>query len=637
MNVLSLGLKLHDEIKIVAQGEQSKSLLCELEEQFNNGFGEEVQALKQSVDSNNVASNSNVIKQKKEVYSFTENEDLKGVLASPGFAVGKIFHYKKPSITFDDNSKLSVEQEEQRLQKALKVVVGNINQDIIKAKQNNIHSKIEIFSAHLVIMNDKSILDKAYDYIKVNKSAEYAYSQAIKDNIKILMSTKDPLLIMRADDLQDLNLRMLSVLTNTNTDINIPQDVIIVSDNITPSDLNYFHKKVKGVLLSKGSATSHVSIMLRNMDIPALVSFGDKVLDIQEGSNVVLNTMLNSVLVNPNPNSLRAAEKRLNNIHKNKEDNLKNTHLPSNTQDNIHIKVKGNIGNIEQAKLSTENGANGIGLLRSEFLFSSGVLNENEQNKNYQDILNELNGESLTIRLLDIGGDKPVPGYNLPDEENPIVGMRGVRNYSLNYDLFISQIRAILRLKPLSKVKIMVPMVALYEEVIYVKNIIEQECKALGVAQDYHFGIMVEVPSVVFLLNSIIDTIDFVSIGTNDLSQYMLAMDRGNSDLTQHIDALHPSVLHVIHMSASAMNKANKDIGVCGAMASDAISVPLLLGLGVNELSVTRGAISDTKALVRKLNVAECKLVAQKALNLKTANEVRDLVLENFHDILMSI
>jgi phosphoenolpyruvate-protein phosphotransferase len=634
VGIMGLSIGYGDKIQIKGIGLSSKSVVDEIMEACKNGLGEEVKKNNVSSTTNSFDNNEKHEKQKV-VKKINPDEELtfKGVIACSGVVVGNIFKMVEEEIDIEEES-LNPRVEEDVLAKAIHKVVKDLENEILEAKAKKQKSKAEIFQAHLMLVKDPSLLMDAKNIIKDNKTAAFGWRKAIQKAIHVLKSTHNPLLIERIADFKDLEKRIImAILGMDNIAMKFSKNTIIVAEDLIPSNILEFDENVVGIILAKGSATSHVSIMIKNIGIPTIVAVGMEVLQFKNNTNAILNTDSLSIKINPSKNEVEKIIKEVENIKKIKETNLKDCKKPAITTDSVSITVKGNIGNLQESETAFVNGAEGIGLLRTEFLFfnSKNAPTEDEQYEMYQSIINSVKGNAVTIRTLDVGGDKPLSYVKMPIEENPILGKRGVRNYFDNIKLFRSQIRALLRVKPLEMCYIMIPMITFIQEIFAVKNIIEEEKKNLGISLDVKFGIMIEVPAAAIMAEQFAKYVDFFSIGTNDLAQYTLAMDRGNPDLASQISNLNPSLLRMIKLTVEGGNKHGKVTSVCGAMASEIEAIPLLVGLGVKELSVSRSLIPDVKALIRTLKYSECVEAVEIALNMEKVEDVRNLMRSKFN------
>ena len=630
--ILGLGIKFNDPIQVIANGEDSQAAVAEIIADVKDGLGEGPSS------AGGHAPNSKEIKEetpKKEevlISDFSKEVSLKGVLAAPGLVIGESFAIKEEEITFEENSKDSV-NELKHLETSILNTKQKLSKDIEEAKSLKQDTKVEVYSAHLTMLDDPTLFDFAKDVVAKDKSAAYAWRASIKNSIEILRSTKDALLIERIADLKDLERRVLyTILGMEQKDTSYPENSIIIASDLVPSDLAQFDTNVKGVVLAQGSATSHVALILRNMGVPALVAVGKSVLNVANGTSIILDANDAVLSINPDSKKLEDIKVKQEKLEKIRLENISNAKKDAVTLDGRKIYVKGNVSNGKETEKAFELGGEGVGLLRSEFLFFNTPSEPSieAQHELYQYAVDAMQGGSVTLRTLDVGGDKPLAFVKIGAEENPIMGLRGVRNYFNNSEVFLNQIRAILKVKPLILCKIMIPMVAEVNEVIKVREMIEEEMKAQGIKDKVEIGTMIEVPSAALIADKIAKYVDFFSIGTNDLAQYTLAMDRGNHNLTSRLKNLNPSLLKLIKMTVEGGLKHNKPTAVCGAMASEIQSIPILIGLGITELSTSMRSIPDVKALIRTLDYKKCVEVANKALEMETSEQVIDLVNKEF-------
>ncbi len=554
---------------------------------------------------------------------------LKALTACTGIARGKAFLFTAADVSFEENASDST-AEQILLTQALHDTESDFKAAILSAPSK---AAKEILQAHAELLKDPFLAQQAALHIQHGKSAPYAFNEAIRSSIDVLKKTKNRFLLERIADFKDLRRRVLVKLTGAQTKKpDFPEGCIVIADELLPSDLALFDSRVRGVLLAYGSPTAHVSILLRNMGLPSLVGAGECVLNIESGAELGLNATEGLLYVRPNAQQISQLDEALRKEQTAREQNQKAAQEKALTQDGVHIHVCGNASNEREALSAAENGADGLGLVRTEFLFFQGKEppSEERQFMLYQNIAAALHGKPVTLRTLDVGGDKPVPYMPLPPEENPIVGLRGVRNYSVYRDIFLSQIRAMLRVQPAGAVRIMLPMVTFVDELLEYKKIIAQEKEILGITAPVELGIMVEVPSAALMAAQFAAHADFFSLGTNDLTQYTLAIDRGHKTLCARADHLHPSVLKLIALTCQGAQKHHRPVAVCGAMAGDQQAVPLLIGLGVTELAVGANAIAQIKAQVRTLDKTHCAQVAQQACEMESAAQVRQLIKKEF-------
>jgi phosphoenolpyruvate-protein phosphotransferase len=381
--------------------------------------------------------------------------------------------------------------------------------------------------------------------------------------------------------------------------------------------------------MAEGSSLSHVSIMLKTLGIPTIIGAGPAVLEIQDGKDIILDSKLGNIIVNPA--DIKEVKKRVEALKINRQKNLLHAFEAAKTKDGTEIIVSGNIGTIDQAKQSAEQGAQGIGLVRTEFLFANAkkAPSEDEQYEIYQRITDLQNGNPVIIRTLDVGADKPIPFIPQIHEDNPILGRRGIRTSFADVDLLKTQLRAIMRVKPYGIARIMLPMVTFIEEIQTVKRFVKEEQEKLGIDK-VSLGMMMEVPAAAIMAKEFAKEADFFSIGTNDLTQYTLALDRSHPTLNFLSDSLNPAILRMVDNIVKGAKTGNIPVGVCGAVASEPAGAILLIGLGIRALSVVPSAVADIKALIRKLDIKKCEEVAHKALNFTSVAEVRSLVKTEF-------
>ena len=625
ISILGLGAKKNDVIEITAKGSDAQESVNMLVKSFLDGLGE-------SVDS--VSSNSTKKSNTAQVnVDLTKEITLKGVVGSPGLVIGKAFILKEEKIEVEENS-INPSAEFTVLTNNILSVRANILSEIEVAEVNGQKSKVEIFNAHLSILEDEELIIYSQQVINKGKTAGYAWKKAIENSIEILKSTKNQLLMERIADFKDIEKRVLkSILGIEDNGTSYPENSIIIAKDLVPSDLTKFDSNVKGILLGAGSSTSHVSIMLRNMGMPAIVAVGEFIINLSNASNIVLDANDGKVMINVAEKDLIAIREKEVLLNKIRQENILNCKKPATTLDGNNIEVMGNVSNPKEAHRAHELGGEGVGLLRTEFLFFSSqeAPTENEQYEIYQEVVDSMQGNSVILRTLDVGGDKPLAYVEIGHEENPIMGLRGVRKYFNNQEIFLTQIRAILKIKPLKLARIMIPMVADVEEIVAVRKMIEDEKAKLGITEKVEIGTMIEVPSAAIMADRLAKYVDFFSIGTNDLTQYTLAMDRGNPNLTARLSNLHPALLNLIKMTVDGANTTGIHTAVCGAMASEVRAVPILVGLGVKEFSTSMKSIPDVKALIRTLSYEKCKEVAERAIKLESADEVNELVRKEFN------
>lgn len=547
--------------------------------------------------------------------------------ACPGLAQGPAFQWVTDTLSFEENA-ADAQTENARFQTALKTLEQNIRQAISSA---NADTKA-ILQAHLEILADPLLLESTCAAIARGKTAQYAFNEAVRESIDLLKNTGVNVLAERMADLKDLRRRMLNLLNgNTVQPVQAPQGSIIIAQELLPSDLAAV-TQAAGIMMTEGSPTAHISIMLRNTGIPTLVRAPQDARLIPNGTTVLLDATNARFTAAPNPADLQAFTARLTEQTQKAALARQTAATPALTQDGVQIAVSGNINSPEQAAAAFENGADGLGLVRTEFLF---INHQNppsleEQTDTYRRIVKAMQGKPVTLRTLDAGGDKPLPFLHQTKEENPIVGRRGIRLYQENEELFLTQICAMLRAAQDGPVRIMIPMIGFVEELRYCQTLIQTQKKKLGITADVPVGMMTEVPSAALMAQVFAREADFFSLGTNDLTQYTLAIDRGHPALSTQADGLNPAVLQLIALTCRGAEQHRRETAVCGALAAEPEAIPLLIGLGVRELAVGAGAVAQTKAFIRTLSVQQCQAAAQHALTLASAAEVRSYVRQTF-------
>ena len=549
---------------------------------------------------------------------------LRGVMAAPGLAIGQAVRFVSTDIVVIEAG-AGTGAERAALEEALAQVRAKIEKSASKGDT----ARKAILGAHLAFLEDPELSASAHRLIAEGKSAGFAWRRAVGGYVEALRGLGDRRLAERVDDLIDLERQVLRALSGEEDEARVlPQGAILLADELLPSQLMGLEAgQVAGFCTAKGGPTSHVAILAAAMGIPAIVAAGPGVLDVTEGAGLILDAESGTLRVGPDAGQLAAAQTAIAARHERKAAAKAAAHQESRTADGVRIEVFGNVGSLNDALAAAANGAEGSGLLRTEFLFLERETppDEDEQARQYQAIASALDGRPLIIRTLDVGGDKAAPYLPIPAEENPALGLRGVRVSLWRPHLLKTQLRAILRVKPLGQCKIMVPMIASLDELRAVRAMLEETKREMGVTERVELGVMIETPAAAVTADLLAAEADFLSVGTNDLTQYVLAMDRGNPELAARIDALHPAVLRMIDQTCKGAAKHHRWVGVCGGLASDLVAVPVLVGLGVTELSATAATVPEVKALVRTLNVEACQALARQALDLTSPEAVREL------------
>ncbi len=489
-----------------------------------------------------------------------------------------------------------------------------------------------VLDAHLALLADPTLRQQATAQIARGASAGAAWRSTLRSAAAALAALDDARMAERRADLLDIERQVLRVLggASPNSSGALPEQAIVLAAELLPSQLLTLDaSRLAGLCMAEGGATSHVAILAASMGLPMLVAAGRSVLAINAGTPLVLDAEAGHLLVDPPAAELDATRTLITRRKLEREQDEAVAQQSAHMRDGTRIHVYCNLGTAAEAAPAVEAGAEGCGLLRTEFLFLDRLEapGEDEQLAEYQAIATALAGRTLTIRTLDAGGDKPIAYLPTPREENPALGLRGLRTSQARPELLTTQLRAILRVTPARQCRVLLPMVTELAEVRAVREQLVALATELKVPAP-ELGIMIETPASALLADQLCAHIDFVSIGSNDLSQYTLAMDRLHPTLAPHLDALHPAVLRLIQRAAAAGNARGIEVGVCGGLASDPAAVPLLLGLGVRELSAVPAQIPRIKSLARGLRLADCVALAREALELEAAAAVRALVRE---------
>jgi phosphocarrier protein FPr len=563
----------------------------------------------------------------------TDPNVLIGASASPGLAVGNVFQLRREELQVTEAG-IGVDAERKQLADALATAHGQL-----AALRGQLHAKREpakaaIFAAHEELLTDPDLVEIAESVIAKGKSAAFAWQKAFSTHAERLAGMKNQLLAQRANDLRDVGLRVLAILTGTSlAKPDYPPRCVLIAEDLTPSDTASLDRaRVMGFCTTRGGATSHVAIIARSLGLPALAGIEPGALEVANGTLVILDGNRGTLRLNASEEEAAQVRKVQERAEQRRKDDLAHASEPAVTLDGTRIEVVANIGGLKDANEIAALGGEGVGLLRSEFLFMerSDLPTEEEQFETYKAIAQVVGREQpLIIRTLDVGGDKPLAYLPIPREDNPFLGERGVRVGLDRPEILRTQLRAILRAGAFGKISIMFPMISQLSELRDVKAMLAEEASSLGVPL-VPTGIMVEVPAAAVMAAQFAREADFFSVGTNDLTQYTLAMDRGHPKLAPQVDGLNPAVLRLIAHTVKGAETLEKWVGVCGGIASDPAAVPILIGIGVKELSVSLPSIPTVKAQLRTLRMDACRTLAERALAAESAQEVRALVPDPF-------
>ncbi|PCF95766.1 phosphoenolpyruvate--protein phosphotransferase [Vreelandella nigrificans] len=624
--VIGLGARRGQWLVFSAEGEQASAALEAVAAAVEDGLGEKVTPFDGGFDTIGFDTSAAANTSKPAIEPLAADTPHTGVAASPGLAIAPVFVIRPLQFDYLEHAS-DPEHEISRLKVALKEGAAQLQTLVHNAPGGEV---ADILSMHEEMLDDPELHHAAIDAIREGRSAEAGWWDAIETAAHAQEMLADRLLAERAADLRDVGRRVLGVLC----DVQLPEPpdhpYILVMDDIGPSDVARLDtSRVRGLLTVRGGATAHSAILARALGIPAVVGAGEAVMALHNGSMMVLDGERGRITPQPSEERLQRAEQQLLEQQQREADAWELRFEQAQTRDGHRVEVAANLGNTAHAADAVERGAEGVGLLRTEFLFMaySSAPDLATQIAEYREATDALDGRPLVARTLDVGGDKPLPYWPVPQEDNPFLGLRGIRLALTQPDVLETQLRALLMAAVNRPLRIMLPMVKDVAEFRAAKTIYDRllsEIPSHERATDVQLGVMIEVPSSALLAPTLAKEVDFFSIGTNDLTQYTLAIDRGHPELSAQADGLHPAVLRLIQMTVDAAHAQGKWVGVCGELASDAMAVPVLVGLGVDELSVSARQIPLVKARLREFDLADAKACAELALSKATSDEVRD-------------
>ncbi len=548
---------------------------------------------------------------------------LSGVSAVGGFAVGQVARIERREIAVVETGAGAARERD-----ALAEALRHVQTRLARLAETGAAARREIIGAHLEFLDDPDLNLAAQRLIADGKSAAFAWRSALRRCIAELQALGDPRLRERVDDLLDVEAHVLLALAGEARPMSypLPEHAVLVAQDLLPSELTALDRlRLDAICLGGGGATSHVAILAAGMEIPMLIGLGADLCQVATGTTVIVDADGGTLQTAPSPAAVEQARSELESRRRLRAEARAMAQTECRALDGTRIEIFANLGSALDAAAAVANGAEGCGLLRTEFLFidRETAPDEAQQLDAYQAIAAVLGRKPLILRLMDVGGDKPLRYLALPAEDNPALGLRGVRTSLIYPDLLRTQLRAALRVQPRGCVRVLIPMITDVAEILAVRRVMDELVAELGVAGGIEVGAMIETPAAALMAPALIREVDFLSIGSNDLTQYTLAMDRGHPALAARTDALHPAVLKLIAASAGAAVAAGKGVAVCGGVAADPAAVPILLGLGVRELSVVPAAIPALKRQVRKLDIASCRDLALRCLELTSPAEVR--------------
>ncbi|KOO50543.1 phosphoenolpyruvate--protein phosphotransferase [Priestia koreensis] len=569
-------------------------------------------------------------------------KNIKGIAASSGIAIAKAFRLENPVLTVEKTSVADVNQEVSRFDQAVSKAKSELEVIQEHARKELGQDKADIFAAHLLVLSDPELINPIKDKITSESvNAESSLDEVSGMFITMFESMDNEYMKERAADIRDVTKRVLSHLlgvTISNPSL-ISEEVVVIAEDLTPSDTAQLNRKfVKGFTTDIGGRTSHSAIMARSMEIPAVVGTKTVMADIQNGDLVIIDGLDGDVIVNPTEDVVKSYEDKKAAYDVQKAEWAKLVNERTVSADDHHVELAANIGTPEDVKGVLENGGEAVGLYRTEFLYMGRdtLPTEDEQFDAYKTVLERMEGKPVVVRTLDIGGDKELPYLDLPKEMNPFLGFRAIRLCLEMQDMFRTQIRALLRASSYGNLKVMFPMIATVDEFRQAKAILLEEKAKLQeqgvtVSENIEVGMMVEIPSSAVMADQFAKEVDFFSIGTNDLIQYTMAADRMNERVSYLYQPYNPAILRLVHMVILAAHKEGKWVGMCGEMAGDEIAIPILLGLGLDEFSMSASSILKARSQIRHLSKGEIEQHVEKILAMSTTTEVVDYVKATFH------
>ena len=621
VNLLQLGVGHGATVTVSAEGEDAEQALAVLKTEIENGLGE--------MEDDGHEPAPTIDRERVRWQAKTTPVTAAGVAASDGIVSGPIMqHSGKKIVVADVESTPAVELA--ALGHALEKTRQSLAAHYEDVKARLGAKQAAIFLAHAEFVEDEELVGKTRALINERHSAAWAWQQVVEERVAQINQIHDPVLAARAVDLSDVAQRVMRALLNVElaAESQVREPCILVADDLTPSDTaNLNPEMILGFITATGGPTSHTAIIARAMGIPAVVAAGEEILAISDHTPCILDGFNGALYLRPTDEEVAEAKALQEEVARQLNRDFADRMSAAVTTDGVHVEVAANANRADEAAKAVEYGAEGVGLMRTEFLFleSGTTPSEDEQYQVYLDMARALGDRPLTIRTLDIGGDKQVAHLNLPKEDNSFLGIRGIRLCLARPDLFEPQLRAIYRAaSESSNIRIMFPMISTLEDFQTAKEICERIRNELNAPQ-VPVGIMVEVPSTAVMTDQFAKVVDFFSVGTNDLTQYTLAMDRVHPVLAKQADALHPSVLRMIDLTVRAAQKEGKWVGVCGGAASDVKGAAVLVGLGVSELSITVPTIPSIKAYLRSVSAEQLRDLAGRALACRNAAEVRAL------------
>jgi phosphoenolpyruvate-protein phosphotransferase/dihydroxyacetone kinase phosphotransfer subunit len=636
-NVVALGARMGNTLVVTASGPQAAEALDALRELADEGFGDGIAA----TGAPPAPARAPIAEPAAEVAAPAPGDILSGVPASPGIAIGPVRHLRGTAGPPPDRAAEAPERERQRLDDAIAAAREAIAQDRATVAGRAGEAEAAIFDAHSVLLDDDALLEPAHEAIAAGATAERAWHDAADQVAARYRALEEPLLQERATDVLDVGRRVVGAVrerlaaagsgpaTDAAPAATAPgEPAILVAAELTPADTAGLDPSaVAGIATAHGAATAHAAILARALGIPAVVGLGDALTAIDDGTPMLLDGDRGTVQVAPPADTLRDARERRERAQARRAAARERAHEPAATRDGTRIEVFANIGSTADAAKAVELGAEGVGLLRTEFLFldRAQLPDEEEQVATLVEIANALDGRPLVVRTLDAGADKPLPALPMPAEANPFLGVRGIRLALRRRDVLATQLRAILRAAQDHPIKAMLPMVATLDEIVATRAVLDEAREQTGIDAPLELGIMVEVPAAALTAARLAPHVDFFSLGTNDLTQYTMAAERGDERLASLLAGPQPAVLRLVKATVEAATAHGRWVGVCGELAGDPAAAVLLAGLGVTELSMAPALIPEAKAALRAVDLAAARDAAEAALDAEDADAARAL------------
>ncbi|MEC3840882.1 phosphoenolpyruvate--protein phosphotransferase [Bacillus amyloliquefaciens] len=569
-------------------------------------------------------------------------QELKGIGASAGIAIAKAYRLEEPDLTVEKKNIADAAAEVSRFD----VAIVRSKEELEKIKEHALkelgQDKADIFSAHLLVLSDPELLNPVKEKISTDSvNAEFALKETASMFVTMFESMDNEYMKERAADIRDVTKRVTGHLLGVEipNPSMISEEVVIVAEDLTPSDTAQLNRQfVKGFTTDIGGRTSHSAIMARSLEIPAVVGTKAATGTIENGVTVIVDGIDGDVIIDPSSETLKKYEEKHSAYLAQKAEWAKLVNEPTVSKDGHHVELAANIGTPDDVKGVLENGGEAVGLYRTEFLYMGRdqLPTEDEQFDAYKTVLERMEGKSVVVRTLDIGGDKELPYLQLPKEMNPFLGYRAIRLCLEEQEIFRTQLRALLRASTYGNLKIMFPMIATVNEFKQAKAILLEEKEKLvkagvTVSDDIEVGMMVEIPSTAVIADQFATEVDFFSIGTNDLIQYTMAADRMNERVAYLYQPYNPAILRLITLVIEAAHKEGKWVGMCGEMAGDEIAIPILLGLGLDEFSMSATSILPARTQISKLSKKEAESFKETILSMSTTEEVVAFVKETFN------